>query len=82
MDKLGSYICIIYYNFFGFIVIFIYIYLETIDLFYHDSLLPYCYTDVFSGVDRSGPFSIRYGALPRAQTRCFKVENSLTVMLV
>ena len=45
------------------------------------SSLPYCYADVFSGIDRSGPFSIRYGALPRAQTLCFKVENSLMVML-
>ena len=36
MNKLGSHISIITI-FFGFIVIFIYIYLETIDLYYHDS---------------------------------------------
>lgn len=36
--------------------------------------------DFFSGVDRSDPYSIRYGAPPRAQTFYYKAENSLTVM--
>ena len=39
------------------------------------------YADIFSGINWSDPSSFGYGALPCAQTLCYKVENSLMVML-